>query len=103
MYDVLNTNNNDEIFWELKRVFRETFEINTQEVFIGKYLNFRIVKLHLGFIINQTGHIMELVYEWFTDGNFQKFDAPLQTEYSYEKELMNYVPLVGDSLRKYEH
>ena len=46
---------------------------------------------------------MELVYEWFTDGNFQKFDAPLQTEYSYEKELMNYVPLMGDSLRKSEH
>ena len=59
--DVLNTTNNENAFPELTRVFREHFEMKVQEGSVLKYLNFRVFQSPLGFSIDQTDHIMELV------------------------------------------
>ena len=40
--DVLNTNNNDTAFTELRRVFEEYFEIKAKEVSFLNYLDLRI-------------------------------------------------------------
>ena len=58
---VLNTTNNENSFHELTRVFKEHFEMKVQEGSVLKYLNFRIFQSPLGFSIDQTYHIMELV------------------------------------------
>ena len=85
--DVLNTTNNENSFPELKIVFKEHFEMKVQEGSVLKYLNFRICQFPLGFIIDQTYHIMELVNEWFPTGKFRNVDTPFRTDSSYEKEL----------------
>ena len=59
--DVLNTTNNENAFPELKRVFKEDFEMKVQEGSVLKYLNFRIFQSPLGFSVDQTDHITELV------------------------------------------
>ena len=59
--DVLNTTNNENAFPELTRVFKEHFEMKVQEGSVLKYLNFWGCQSPLGFIIDQTYHIMELV------------------------------------------
>ena len=38
--DVLNTTNNEIEFPELRRVFKEAFDIKVQEVYVLKYLHF---------------------------------------------------------------
>ena len=43
---------------------------------------------------------MELVYEWSPDGNFQKVDTPLWTNSTYEKDLMDNIFLMGESMCK---
>ena len=83
--DVLNTTNNENAFPELTRVFKEQFEMKVQEGSVLKYLNFRICQSLLGFIINQTDHILALVNEWFPTGNFRNVDTPFWTDSSYEK------------------
>ena len=60
-YYVINTNNNDTSFPELTRGFEEHFEIKVREESVLKYLNFRIFQSHLGFSVDHTDHIMELV------------------------------------------
>ena len=50
-----------------------------------KYLNFRICQSPLGFSIDHTDHIMELVNEWFPTGKFRNIDAYFRTYSSYEK------------------
>ena len=40
--DVLNTTNNENIFPELTRLFKEHFDMKVQEGSVLKYLNFRI-------------------------------------------------------------
>ena len=40
--DIINTNNNENTFPELTRVFKEHFEMKVQEGSVIKYLNFRI-------------------------------------------------------------
>ena len=59
--DVLNTTNNENAFTELKRVFKEHFEMKVKEGSILKYLNFRICQSPLGFSIDQTDHIQSTV------------------------------------------
>ena len=59
--DVLNTTNNDTSFTEPTRVFEEQFQKKVKEVSVLKYPNFRIFQSTLGFSVDQTDHIMELV------------------------------------------
>ena len=84
-FEVLNTNNNEIAFPELTRVFKEHFHMKVQEGSVLKYLNFRIFQSPLGFTIDQTDHIMELVNEWFPTGNLRNVDTPFWTDFSYEK------------------
>ena len=100
--DVLNTTNNENAFPELTKTFKENFEMKLQEGSVLKYLNFRIFQSPLGFSIDQTDHIMELVNEWFPTGNFRNIDAPFRTDSPYEKELLAALPLTGHSLHKAE-
>ena len=59
--DVLNTTNNETSFTELTRVFEEYFEMKVQEESVLKYLSLRIFQSPLGFTVDQTDNIMELV------------------------------------------
>ena len=43
---------------------------------------------------------MELVNEWFPTGKFIKVDTPFSKYSTYEKELMDAIPLTGNSLSK---
>ena len=61
----IDTTNNETAFPELTRVFNEHFEMKLQEGSVLEYLNFRIFQSPLGFSVDQTDHIMELVNEWF--------------------------------------
>ena len=83
--DVINTTNNETEFQELTRVIKEKFEMKGQEGSVLKYLNFRVLQSPLGFIIDQTDHIMELVNEWFPTEKFRNIDTPFCTDSSYEK------------------
>ena len=65
-------------------------------------MNFRICRSPLGFSIDQTDHIMELVNEWFPTRKFRNFDTPFRTDSSYEKELLDALPLTGHALQKSE-
>ena len=58
---VINTTNNNTAFPELTRVFEEYFEMKFQKGYVLKYLNFRIFQSPLGFSIDHTDHIMQLV------------------------------------------
>ena len=71
-----------------------------QEGSVLKYLNFRIFQSPIGFSIDQTDHIMEIVNEWFPTGKFRNVDTPFRTDSSYEKELLAALPLTGNSLHK---
>ena len=77
--DVINTINNKTSFSEITRVFEEHFEIKFKERFVLKYLNFQIFQSPLGFSVDQTDHIMELVNLWLPNGKFIKFDTPFST------------------------
>ena len=76
--------------------------MKVQEGSVLKYLNFRIFQSPLGFSTYQTDHIMELVNEWFPTGKFRNDDTPFRTESSYEKELLDALPLKGHALHKVE-
>ena len=67
--------------------------MKVQEGSVLKYLNFRIFQSALGFSVDQTDHIMELVNEWSPTGKFRKVDTHFRTEYAYEKELLAALPL----------
>ena len=73
-----------------------------QEGYVLKYLILRICLSPLGFSINQTDHITELVNEWSPTGKCRKVDTPVSTEYAYEKELMDAFTLAGNVLNKSE-
>ena len=68
---VLNATNNETVFPELRRFLEEAFEIKFQEGSVLKYLYFRILQSPLGFIVDQTDSIMELVNEWFPTGKLK--------------------------------
>ena len=61
--DVLNPSNNEISFTELPRVFQEIFHIQVQEGYVLTHLNFRLYQSALGFSVDQTDQIMELVNE----------------------------------------
>ena len=82
--DVLNTTNNETEFTELTIVFEEHVEIKVQEGSVFKYLNFLIFKSPLGFSVDQTDHIMEIVNESFPTGKFKRVDANFRTYSTYE-------------------
>ena len=90
------------INYDNSSVFLETFEIKKQEGSVLKYINFRILLSHLVFSIHRSDNIIELVYEWFPDGNFWKFHTPFHTNSKYDKDIMYGIPLMVNSLQKYE-
>ena len=83
--DVLNTTNNENEFSELTIFPKEHFEMKVQGGSVIKYLNFRIFQSPLGFSIDQTDHIMELVNEWFPTRKFRNVDKHFLTYSSYKK------------------
>ena len=76
--------------------------MKVQEGSVLKYLHFRICQSPLGFSIDHTDHIMELVNEWLPIGKFRNVDTPFRTDSSYEKELLAALLLTGHSLQKAE-
>ena len=56
-----------------------------QEGSFLNYLNFQIFQSPLGFSVDQTDHIMELVNEWLPTGKFRKFDTHFIADSAYEK------------------
>ena len=58
--------------------------MKVQELSIIKYLNLRIFQSPLGFIVDQTDHIMELVNAWFQTEIFIKVDTPFSIDSRYE-------------------
>ena len=58
---VLDTTNNETEFPEPKIFFKERFEMKVQEGSGFKYLNYKMCQSPLGFSVDQTDHIMELV------------------------------------------
>ena len=98
--DVLNTTNNENKFTEPTRVCKEHFEMKVQEGSVLKYLNIRISQYPLGFSIDQTEYIIELVNEWFPTGKFRNVDTPFQKDSSYEKEILAALSLTGNALQK---
>ena len=58
--------------------------MKVQEGYVLRYLNYRIFQYPLGFSVDHTDHIMELVNEWFPTGTLIKFDTPFSTDYTYE-------------------
>ena len=82
--DFINATNNEKAFPELTRVFKHS-EIKYQEGLVLKYLNVQTCQSPLGFIVDHTYHIMELVNECFPIGKFRKVDTPFRTYYAYEK------------------
>ena len=83
--DFLNTTNKNTEFPEITRVFEEHFDKKVQEGSVLKYLNFQTFQSPLGFSVDQTDQIMELVNEWFPTGKFRKVDAHFSTDSKYEK------------------
>ena len=59
--DIINTINNDTAFPELTRFLKEFFEMKVQEGSVLKYLNFQVSQSPLGFSVDQTDHIIELL------------------------------------------
>ena len=45
---------------------------------------------------------MELVNEWFSNGNFRNIDTPFRTESTHETELMAALSLTVNALNKSE-
>ena len=64
-------------------------------------LIFQIFQYYLGFIIDQTGNIMEIVNEWFPTGKFRKVDTNFRTDSTYENYLIEF-PLTVNLLPKAE-
>ena len=83
--DVLKNTNNETELPELRISFEESFDIKFQEGSVLKYLNFRVFQSPLGFSIDQTDHIIELVNEWLPTGKFRKLDTTFRTDSTYEK------------------
>ena len=83
--DVLNTTNNETAFPELTRVFEENFKLKVQDGSVLKYLNLRVWKYPLCFIVDQPDHIMELVNGWLPTRKFSTVDTPFSEYYRYEK------------------
>ena len=100
--DVINTNNNETEFTGLTRVFEEQFEIKVREGSVLKYLNLRIFQSPLGFSVDKTDNIIELLNEWFLTVKFRKVDTFFRTDSTFENELMAAPILKVNALHKAE-
>ena len=58
--------------------------MKVQEGSVLKYLNLLIFQSPIGFSVDQTDHIMELVNGWFPTGKFIKVDTTFRTDSVYE-------------------
>ena len=56
--DILDTNNNETNFTEIRNVFEEAFYIKVQEGSVLKCLSFRVFQSRIVFIIDHTDQIM---------------------------------------------
>ena len=56
-----------------------------QEGFVIKYLNFQIFQSPIGFSIDHTDYIVELVNEWSPTRIFRNVDTPFWSESTYKK------------------
>ena len=74
----------------------------TKEGYVLKYQDFLIFHYPLGFSIDQTDHILELINEWFPTGKFRTVDALFYKDSIYEKYSMSVLPLVENSLSNTE-
>ena len=81
--DVINTNNNETEFPELTRFFEERFDMKFPKGYVLKYLNFHICQSPLGFSVDHTDHIVELVNEWLPAGKCRKLDTDFITDSTY--------------------
>ena len=100
--DVLKNTNNKTSFTKLKRVFEENFEMKAQEGSVLNYLNFRNFQSPLGFSVEHTDRITEIVNACSPTGKFIRVDKPFRKDYAYEKELMDALPLTGNDHHKAE-
>ena len=71
-----------------------------QDGYVLKYLNFLIFQSPLGFSVDQTYHIMEIVNKWFPNRNFIKVNTTFRTDSSYEKDIVAAFPLTANALTK---
>ena len=62
----------------------------------------RIFQSPIGFSVYQTDHITELVNELLPNGKFRKVDTTFKAYSTYEKELMDALPMTENSLHKAE-
>ena len=99
---VLNTTTNETEFTELRRVFKEYFELRFQEGYILKYPNFGVCHYPLCFGVGQTDHIIEIVMKQFPTVKVRKVDTPFSKDSTYKKYLMDVLPLTVNFLRKAE-
>ena len=99
---VINSNNNNTAFTELRRVFEKAIEIKVQEGYFLKSLNFRFFQSPLGFGIYHTDHIIGLLNEWFLTETFSNVYAPFRTDSICEKVLIAALPLTVNALIKAE-
>ena len=76
--------------------------MKAQEGSVLKYLNSRIFQSLLGFSVNHTYHIMELVNKWFPTRKLRKFDTTFRTDSTYAKELMAALPSTRNAHHKAE-
>ena len=100
--DFLNSTNNETEFPELTRVFEEHFYMKVQVGYVLKCLNLQMFQSPLGFSVAQTDQITEPINEGFPDGKFRKVDTNFRTDSTYEKEIMNALPLTKNTLHKSE-
>ena len=66
-------------------MFEEHFDMKVQEGSIIKNKNSRIFQCPLGFSVDHTDHIMELINEWFPTRKFRRVDTIFRTDSTYEK------------------
>ena len=76
--------------------------MKAKEIYVLKYLNFRMFQSPFGFIFDNTDYIMELVNEWFPTGKFRNVDTTFRTDSTYEKELMAALSLIIHTFYKSE-
>ena len=77
--DVINTTDKEKSFPGIARLFEEQFEVKYQEGTVIKYLNFQFFQSNLGFSVDHTDYIMELVNAFFPTGIYITFDTPFRT------------------------
>ena len=76
--------------------------MKVQERYVLKYLNLRVFQSPIGFSVDKTDNIIELVNEWFPTVKSRKVDTPFSTDSTYENEIMDASLLTVNALHKAE-